>query len=96
MEMSAMGLFRAKWTDRIHGEWISNLLINRPDLTRQKLERTRDLMNEALADCLVSGYEPLIAGLDLPDEKRPSRFSSSHSLQCGCNNNLQFKGFSAR
>jgi hypothetical protein len=48
MEMSAMGLFRAKWTEKIHEEWISNLLLNRRDLTREKLERTRDLMNEAV------------------------------------------------
>jgi len=67
MEMSTMGLFRAKWTDNIHEEWISNLLRNRPDLTREKLERTRNLMNEAVLDCLVQGYEPLTAGLDLPD-----------------------------
>ncbi len=25
-------------------------------------------MNEAVPDCLVHGYEPLIAGLDLPDK----------------------------
>jgi hypothetical protein len=68
MEMAAMGLFRAKWTDRIHEEWISSLLENRPDLTRNKLERTRDLMNEAVPDCLVDGYEPLTAGVELPDE----------------------------
>jgi hypothetical protein len=68
MEMSAMGLFRAKWTNEIHEEWISNLLKNRDDLTREKLTRTRDLMNEAVADCLVCDYEPLISGLDLPDK----------------------------
>jgi hypothetical protein len=67
MEMAAMGLFRAKWTDAIHEEWISNLLINRPDLSRQKLERTKELMNEAVADCLVVGYESLSDKLELPD-----------------------------
>jgi hypothetical protein len=25
-------LFRARWSDRVHGEWIRNLLENRPDL----------------------------------------------------------------
>lgn len=63
-----MGLFRAKWTDAIHDEWIRNLLANRPDLDPQKLARTRDLMNEAVPDSLVIGYENLIAGLDIPDE----------------------------
>lgn len=40
---------------------------NRPELTRQTLERTRDLMNQNAPDCLVTGYEPLIASLTLPD-----------------------------
>ena len=31
------------------------------------LERTRHLMNSAVADCLITGYESLIAGLELPD-----------------------------
>ena len=68
MEMAAMGLFRAKWTDQIHEEWISNLLKHRNDLTLEKLTRTKNLMNEAVPDCLVRGYEPLISGLDLPDK----------------------------
>ena len=62
-----MGLFRAKWTDSIHDEWIRNLLANRTDLDPAKLARTRELMNEAVPDSLVTGYEELIGGLDLPD-----------------------------
>ncbi len=42
MELSAAGLFRAKWTDEIQEEWISNLLKKRPELQRTQLERTRD------------------------------------------------------
>ena len=26
------GLYRARWTDKIHDEWIRNVLKNRPDL----------------------------------------------------------------
>lgn len=62
-----MGLFRAKWTDKIHEEWISNLLERRPDLTLQKLTRTKSLINEAVPDCLVSDYENLIDSIQLPD-----------------------------
>lgn len=43
MHLALTDLYRAKWTDMIHEEWIRNVLINRPDLTRQQLERTRDL-----------------------------------------------------
>lgn len=67
MELSAAGLFRAKWTDRIQEEWIANLLSNRSDITRQQLDRTKRLMAEAVPDCLVQGYEDLVSSLDLPD-----------------------------
>ena len=40
---------------------------NRPDIPSDKLDRLRQLMNGAVRDCLVSGYEPLIEGLKLPD-----------------------------
>jgi hypothetical protein len=67
IELAAARLFRAKWTLRIHDEWIRNVLKQRPDLTRSQLERTRDLMNQAVLDCLVEDYEELIEGLQLPD-----------------------------
>src|SRR3712207_6351193 len=67
MELAAARLFRAKWTLRIHDEWMRNVLRQRPDLTRLQLERTRDLMNQAVLDCLVEDYEDLIEGLQLPD-----------------------------
>ena len=60
-------LFRAKWSDAVHEEWISSLLVNRPDLTREKLERTRMLMDRHVIEALVTGYEDLIPALYLPD-----------------------------
>jgi hypothetical protein len=39
----------------------------RPDLTREKLEYTRILMDKHTVDALVSGYEDLIPTLHLPD-----------------------------
>jgi hypothetical protein len=67
MELAGTGLFRARWTDEIHKEWIENLLENEPHRERAKLERTRDRMNAAVLDCLVTGYEALIPALNLPD-----------------------------
>jgi hypothetical protein len=67
LHLALTGLFRARWTDAIHNEWIENLLKNRPDLSRARLERTRAMMNEAVLDCLVTGYEGLIPDLTLPD-----------------------------
>ena len=68
MELAAAGLFRARWTDEIHDEWMRNVLKDRTDLKAEQLERTRGLMNGAVSDCLVTNYEPLIAGLTLPDQ----------------------------
>jgi len=59
--------FQAKWSAHIHEEWISNLLQNRPDLTRAQLERTRMLMDKHAVDALVTDYEDLIPVLHLPD-----------------------------
>lgn len=69
MHLAVTDLFRAKWTEDIHDEWIRNVLKNRSDLTRETLHRTRDLMNSHVRDCLVSGYEDLIPSLILPDAK---------------------------
>ena len=68
MQLALADIFRARWTDRIHEEWIRSVLANRGDLKREQLERTRDLMNENIRDCLVKDYEGLIPGLSLPDE----------------------------
>jgi hypothetical protein len=67
MHLAVMDLFRAKWTDAIHEEWMRSLLVNRPDLSREQLERTRDLMNAHVRDSLVMDYEDLIPILVLPD-----------------------------
>jgi predicted nucleic acid-binding protein len=67
IRIAQAGLVQAKWTDRILDEMFDNLMANRPDLRPAALARTRELRNEAVRDCLVTGYEPIIAGLDLPD-----------------------------
>lgn len=67
MRVAMTDLFRARWTDQIHEEWIRNVLKNRQDLSRSQLERTRELMNEHVRDSLVTGYEALIDCVELPD-----------------------------
>jgi predicted nucleic acid-binding protein len=67
VRLAASGLFRAKWTDAILDECFESLRSNRPDLDSERLARTRQLMCTAVRDCLVTGYEPLVEGLDLPD-----------------------------
>lgn len=57
-------LVRARWTDQILDECFRNIRINRPDLSDEKLARTRGLMNSAVRDVLVTGFEALIDGVD--------------------------------
>lgn len=68
MELALTDLFRAKWTNEIHDEWIRNLLKNRPDLTLERLQMTRDKMNLHIRDSLVEDYQSLIPSLTLPDQ----------------------------
>ena len=67
LELAVSDVYRAKWSDAVHDEWIDALLRTRDDLTRKRLERTRGLMNAHVRDALVTGFEGLIEGLELPD-----------------------------
>ena len=67
MWLALTDLFKARWTDEIHDEWMRNVLENRPDLTLSQLIRTKNLMNANVRGCLVTGYESLIPTLELPD-----------------------------
>ena len=67
MRLALAGLVRARWTDAIHNEWVRSVLKDNPELSPERLARTRSLMNDAIPDCLVTGYEDLIESLILPD-----------------------------
>lgn len=67
MELALTDLFRAKWSHMIHNEWMQAVLKNRPDLSIEKLNRTRDLMDIHVRDCIVENFEDLIGALQLPD-----------------------------
>lgn len=67
IRLAHAGLVRARWTEAIHDEWVRNVLADNPALSPDRLARTRSLMNEAVRDCLVTGYEELIGNLSLPD-----------------------------
>ncbi len=81
MHLALTGIFRAHWSAEVHEEWIRNLLKNRPDLTREKLERTRHLMDKALPDAPVGGYKSLIESIELPD--RDDRHVLAAAIRCG-------------
>ena len=67
MRLALTDLYQAKWTKDIHKEWIASLLKKRPDLTKERLEKTREKMDMHVRDCLVEGYNDLIESIILPD-----------------------------
>jgi predicted nucleic acid-binding protein len=67
LELAVADLYRAKWSDAVHEEWIRAVLKNRPDLTHAQLARTRTLMNLHARVALVTDFERLIDVLELPD-----------------------------
>ena len=82
MHLALTDLYRAKWTNDIHDEWIRNFLANRPDLKRPLLEKIRDMMNSHVRDCLVDGYQDLMPALKLPDQN--DRHILAAAIQSHC------------
>ena len=67
LQLTTAKVFRARWTSAIHKEWIRAATANRPDIDPAKWTLLRNLMNAHAEDCLVTGYEPLIEVVTLPD-----------------------------
>lgn len=66
MRLATTDLFRARWSAAIHKEWMRAVLATQPELQAQ-LARTRELMDAHVMEALVTGHEPLIETLHLPD-----------------------------
>jgi PIN domain len=81
MWLGLSGRFRARWSSQIHDEWKRSLLRDRPDLTVEQLNRTSDLMDQAISDALVSGYEAIAENLRLPDPG--DRHVLAAAIRCG-------------
>ena len=81
IRLAQTGLFRARWTNEILDECFRNIAAKRPELKLEALERTRDLMNRAIRDVVVDGYQILISGLDLPDPD--DRHVLAAAIRCG-------------
>ncbi len=82
MQLALTDLFKARWTDHIHEEWIVALL-RRNKYDRKILERTRDLMDASVRDAKVVGYENLIDALVLPDPN--DRHVLAAAIKAGAN-----------
>ena len=56
VRLAQTGLFAARWSDAILDEMVESILERQPEVDRSRLERTRQLMCEAVRDCLVTDY----------------------------------------
>ena len=81
MHFAVNDLYQPRWSARVHEEWMTALLRNRPDITRAQIERTRRLMEAEIDDAVVEGYEHLIASLTLPDAD--DRHVLAAAIHCG-------------
>lgn len=95
LQLALTDLFRARWTDRIHEEWTRSVLADRPELDSMQIARARQLMNAAVPDCLVSGYEGLIDGLSLPDPDDRHVLAAAIRCQAGVIVTYNLKDFPA-
>jgi predicted nucleic acid-binding protein len=67
LELAATGLFRVRWSEDIHDEWQRAVAEDRKDLPAELLARRRTQMDKHFLGANVTGFEPLIPCLDLPD-----------------------------
>ncbi len=74
------GLFRARWTERILEEWTQSLLERKPHLA-PSVRSQRRAMREHFPEAVVTGFEPLIGTLDLPDAH--DRHVLAAAIRCG-------------
>ena len=74
------GLFRARWTERILDEWSRSLLNAHPDL-KSNIEAQQEKIRDVFPEALVSGFEHLEAGLNLPDAD--DRHVLAAAILCG-------------
>ncbi len=67
MQVAVDRLIDARWTDEIHDEWIRSLAASVSAIPIEHLQMTRRLMEAALPQAAVAGYEKHIPSVKLPD-----------------------------
>ncbi len=66
MYLAQTKMFRARWSEKVHDEWTRNLAHNNK-IDISKLGKIRTLMNTAVPDASVTGYDMLENSFELPD-----------------------------
>lgn len=75
-----VGLFRARWSQRILDEWTRSLLAEKPHLA-DSIQAQLEAMQRAFPEACITGYEPLIDALTLPDAE--DRHVLAAAIRCG-------------
>ncbi len=52
--LSQTKMYRARWSESVHQEWIAAAAVKR-GIDPERLQRTREMMDRAVPDALVSG-----------------------------------------
>ena len=84
LSLAFEGLFEPKWSKKINEEWKRNLLTNRKDIKKDKLEDTINSMNLAFPLANTKNFEKITKTLELPDK------NDTHVLACGIKSKCQF------
>lgn len=82
IRLGRTGLVRARWSEPILDECFRSILERRPDLRPEALARSRELMTQAIPDCMVTGFEQLIGGLALPDANDRHVLAAAIKARC--------------
>lgn len=67
LRLAEHGLYRPLWSERILDETTSAIERVHPDLADGRARRRATAMTAAFPDALVTGWEPLVDGITLPD-----------------------------
>lgn len=68
LRLAEAGLYRPLWSTAILEEMVAALENIHPDLGDGRARHRAEVMNAAFDDACVSGWEPLLEGIDLPDQ----------------------------
>lgn len=93
MHLALAGACRVHWSQRVHVEWKRNLLKNRPELTRDQLDRTSRLMDEALPHAMVKRCKALPVALQLPDADDGHILAAAIACNASCVVTFNLKDF---
>lgn len=80
LRFAEAGLFRARWSAQILNEWAGGLVQQKPHL-KESVESQLKAMKETFPEALVTGFDPLVDSLVLPDEN--DRHVLAAAIKCG-------------